>query len=527
MAKAFYGGENHGYLTFRAHTQALAACAVVSAALGTVAPPPGRLPAAVHCVSQSVVRDLTVHMQRDAQGKRRHDTLSAGAAPPGVDRPSLTEDDVRRFIADAVSGLQQVLHPGPQEPAQAPTTNAFGGASRPSTQRPLLTHPEAQQAPLSQEGDAALPDGGAAPGQSQGITAARMSSPARPQAAASSPTSRLSRRIRAAAGTPSDPGQPAAGHAGAEPPRPGPSDVATDEMSHDVSGTDCREEAHQRALTSTPVAPVAPPPAPASKPLATQAHHGAEASAPPTRNQPPEGPTLDWCAVCRFWRPSPCDQCPPQQAPQEAEEAAAEPALEGERELGPNESSPALDTPTPHAADDPPPPPIDVDASQDTGTQLACLLDDEADALSPLDPLPPAVVSDDNPKPPAAGYADGPLGEVGPHESRLAALIADTALDDVNPCRAMDVAVFLDSERLSAVLRRMRGAGQDTTPSSAPIPRRETASFPSWPSMPKGPARCSSSWALPWESPLSPSPAGKEMPSRPLTRRDLGSGCIA
>ena len=96
VAEAFYGGENHGYLTFRAHTQALAACAVVSAALGTVAPPPGRLPAAVHCVSRSVVRDPTVHTQRDAQGEERHDTPSAGAAPPRVDRPSLTEDDVRR-----------------------------------------------------------------------------------------------------------------------------------------------------------------------------------------------------------------------------------------------------------------------------------------------------------------------------------------------------------------------------------------------------------------------------------------------
>ena len=59
VAEAFYGGENHGYLTFRAHTQALAACAVVSAALGTVAPPPGRLLAAVHCVNRSVIRDLT------------------------------------------------------------------------------------------------------------------------------------------------------------------------------------------------------------------------------------------------------------------------------------------------------------------------------------------------------------------------------------------------------------------------------------------------------------------------------------
>ena len=136
VAEAFYGGENHGYLTFRAHTQALAACAVVSAALGTVAPPPGRLPAAVHCVSRTVVRDLTLHTQRDAQGEGRHDTPSARAAPPRVDRPSLTEDDVRRLIADAVSGPQQVLHPRPQEPAQAPTTDAVGGAGCPLPRGP-------------------------------------------------------------------------------------------------------------------------------------------------------------------------------------------------------------------------------------------------------------------------------------------------------------------------------------------------------------------------------------------------------
>ena len=312
------------------------------------------------------------------------------------------------------------------------------------------------------------PGGGATLGRSQEITAARMSPPARPQAAANSRTSRLSRRILAAAGTPSGPGQPAARHAGAGPPRPGPSDVATEDMSQDLLGTDCREEGHQRALAGAPVAPVAHPQAPASKPLTTQAHDGAEASAPPTGNHPPEGLTLDWCTVCRFWRPSPCDQYPPQRAPQEAEEADAEPAPEGERELGPHETSPALDTPTPHAADDPPPPPIDVDASQGTATQLAGLLDDEADALSPLEPLPPAVKSDDDPEPPAAGHADGPPGEVGPHESRLAALIAHTALEEANPCRALDVAVFLDSERLSAVGRRMRAAGQDTTPVPGP-----------------------------------------------------------
>ena len=88
VAEAFHGGENHGYLTFCAHTRALAACAVVSAALGTIAPLPGRLPAAIHCVSRSVVRGLTVHTRQDAQGEERQDTPSAGAAPPAR-RPPL------------------------------------------------------------------------------------------------------------------------------------------------------------------------------------------------------------------------------------------------------------------------------------------------------------------------------------------------------------------------------------------------------------------------------------------------------
>ena len=261
------------------------------------------------------------------------------------------------------------------------------------------------------------------------------------------------RRVLAATGTPGDPGQPAAGHAGAGPPRPGPSDVAAESVSQDLLGADCREEGHQQALASAPGAPAARPQAPAGNPVTAQTHDGAEASAPPTGGHPPEGPALDWCTVCRFWRPSPCDQCPPQEAPQEEDEAA-EQAPEGERELRPRETSPALGTPTSHAADDPPPPPIDVDASQGTATQPAGLLDDEAGALSPLEPLPPAVELDDDPAPPAAGRADSPPSELGPHEA--------------NPCKALDVAVFLDSERLSAVGRRMRAAGQDTTPVPGP-----------------------------------------------------------
>ena len=264
-------------------------------------------------------------------------------------------------------------------------------------------------------------------------------------------------------------------HADAGPPRPGPPELTAEDVSQDLLNTVDRAEGHQRAPTSAPAAPMARPQAPASQPLAPLANDGTGASAPPAGDQPPEEPTLDWCAVCRFWRLSPCDQCPPQQAPLEVKEAAAEQAPEGGRMPGhapgeqPDAASPALDTHAPREAEaPPPPPPIDVDASQGTATQLAGLLDDEADALSPLEPLPPAVGTHDDPEPPAAGHADSPPGGVGPHESRLAALIADTALEQANPCRAMDVAVFLDSERLSAVGRRMRGAGQDTTPVPGP-----------------------------------------------------------
>ena len=118
----------------------------------------------------------------------------------------------------------------------------------------------------------------------------------------------------------------------------------------------------------------------------------------------------------------------------------------------PNAASPALDTHAPREAEAPPPPPIDVDASQGTATQLPGLLEDEAGTLSPLEPLPPEVERGDEPEPPAAGHADSPPDGVGPHESRLVALIADTALEEANTCRAMDVAVFLDCERPSAMV---------------------------------------------------------------------------
>ena len=135
----------------------------------------------------------------------------------------------------------------------------------------------------------------------------------------------------------------------------------------------------------------------------------------------------------------------------------------------PRAASAALDTSSPREAEaPPPPPPLDVDASQGTATKLAGLSDDDAGALSPPEPPQPAVMSDDDPRPQVAGPINSPTGEVSPHESRLGALIADTALEEANPCRAMDAAVLLDSERLSAVGRRMRAAGQDTTPLTGP-----------------------------------------------------------
>ena len=111
-----------------------------------------------------------------------------------------------------------------------------------------------------------------------------------------------------------------------------------------------------------------------------------------------------------------------------------------------------------------------------------------------------------------------------PRESRLAALIADTALEEVNPYRAMDFVVFIDSERLSSVGRRMRAAGQEATFARPPLtPRRVTASPPSWHNMPSGHTSRSSPLTSPWVLPSSPSLAGREMPSRPLTHRDSGS----
>ena len=108
----------------------------------------------------------------------------------------------------------------------------------------------------------------------------------------------------------------------------------------------------------------------------------------------------------------------------------------------------------------PQPPSIDVDASQGTATQLANLMEDDIEGLSLPDVLQPVDTLDGEPEPPTAG----PRGIGGQHESCLAALIADNALQEVNPCKAMDVHVFLDGKGLSAVGCRMRAVGQVATP---------------------------------------------------------------
>ena len=55
-----------------------------------------------------------------------------------------------------------------------------------------------------------------------------------------------------------------------------------------------------------------------------------------------------------------------------------------------------------------PPPPIDVDAYQGTATQLADLMGDNVDGLSPPNASQPADTSDDDPELPVEGPIGGP-----------------------------------------------------------------------------------------------------------------------
>ena len=110
-----------------------------------------------------------------------------------------------------------------------------------------------------------------------------------------------------------------------------------------------------------------------------------------------------------------------------------------------------------------------MDASQGTATQLPSLARGDAEDLGPPRISPTANALDDGLKPgtgtmPQGPRAANPPRASGQHVSCLVALIADTPLEEVKPCKAMDVAMFLDSERLSMVGRRMRAAGQDNSP---------------------------------------------------------------
>ena len=77
----------------------------------------------------------------------------------------------------------------------------------------------------------------------------------------------------------------------------------------------------QPAPAGAQPAPTADPPTPASQPVTPRASGDAVISAPPAVGSPAGGETLEWCDVCRFWRPCPCDQCPPRLAPQGTSEA--------------------------------------------------------------------------------------------------------------------------------------------------------------------------------------------------------------
>ena len=148
---------------------------------------------------------------------------------------------------------------------------------------------------------------------------------------------------------------------------------------------------------------------------------------------------------------------------------------------------------------------------------------DDAHGLSPPDISQPADTSDEDPELPAAGPPEGPPGDMHQHESSLAALVADIALEEVNPCTAMDVVVFLNSERLLAVRRPMRAAGQKATPLPGPHSSESDGLSPLLAQFAKRSRELLQLVDFTLGVPPSASLAGREMPSRPLTRRDSGS----
>ena len=157
MAEAFSREEMHGYLTFLSNDVAMAACAVVIAALGAIAPQPGQLPAAVRCVHCDVTCGLIVYTRNDAPAGGRKAAHPTQAAPPRAIHPPLMEADVRRLIADLVRQLPQEQPTQVEEPTQrsvadtlwkwTPLRWASSLRSRVPSQRPWPT-PNQQMAGL-------------------------------------------------------------------------------------------------------------------------------------------------------------------------------------------------------------------------------------------------------------------------------------------------------------------------------------------------------------------------------------------
>ena len=82
VVEAFSRRGDCGYLTSRSNAQAVTACAVISAALGTVALPRGQLPAAVRCVHYDILGGLTVYRRNDAPADGQREALPTQAPPP-------------------------------------------------------------------------------------------------------------------------------------------------------------------------------------------------------------------------------------------------------------------------------------------------------------------------------------------------------------------------------------------------------------------------------------------------------------
>ena len=245
-------------------------------------------------------------------GRRLPPRFPATVAPQHADRPPLTHADVRLLIADAVSWPPQVQHAQAQPPPRVPTADAADDTARPLPQSPPPpARPMAQQVPPPPAPGAGPEGRAAAPELRQALATAHVSPPAQQRVAADSRTSRLRRRIPAAAGPPSGPDtgcgsdKPATAHAEARAPGVHGCGHVPGSLGHRCP---CDGPA---SGSRRPPTPVAHQPAPTDRALAPQAPKGAGASATPAGDSPPGEPTVDWCDVCRLWRPSPCDQCPP------------------------------------------------------------------------------------------------------------------------------------------------------------------------------------------------------------------------